>query len=237
MKLVLLPVIIVALLILGGGGYFLVRNLRSPEPPPPPPAPAQSVPAPAQSVPAPAITQPPPAEAKLVPSTPTSSSEDKVIGFYQAIAEVAATGESREVVLTFTEAEVNEQAGKIMTQMEIPADIPLEIKSVSIDLQPGNNLLTVVDTTILGFGAKLKVDTSVSIRDGRPDVSINKVSFGMIPVPGAVKDQIVSLIRQQTDRILVALTEAGTGVVDLEFIDITIDEDILSVTVLISKTE
>ncbi len=222
MKLILLPVIIAALLILGGGGYFLVRNIQSPEPSPPPPAPA--------------ATQPPPAKTAPEPTPP--SFEDKVTDFSQAVAEVAATGESREVTLTFTEAEVNEQAGKIMTQMEIPADIPLEIKGVSIDLQPGNNLLTVADTTILGFSAKLKVNTGVSIREGRPDISINDISFGMIPVPGTVKDKIVALIGQQTDRMLVALTEAGTGGgVDFEFIDITIDEDMLSVTVLISKTE
>ncbi|MCH8864434.1 MAG: hypothetical protein IIB13_03595 [Chloroflexi bacterium] len=222
MKLILLPVIIAALLILGGGGYFLVRNIQSPEPSPPPPAPA--------------ATQPPPAKTAPEPTPP--SFEDKVTDFSQAVAEVAATGESREVTLTFTEAEVNEQAGKIMTQMEIPADIPLEIKGVSIDLQPGNNLLTVADTTILGFSAKLKVNTGVSIREGRPDISINDISFGMIPVPGTVKDKIVALIGQQTDRMLVALTEAGTGGgVDFEFIDITIDEDMLRVTVLISKTE
>ncbi len=237
MKLILLPVIVVALLVLGGGGYFLVRNIQFPEPPPLPTAPVQPAPVPAQSVPTPAITPPPPAEVKPAPSTPTSPSEDKVVGFYQAIAEVADTGESREVILTFTEAEITEQANEIMTRMEIPADIPLEIKGVSIDLQPGNNMLTTADTTILGFGAKLKVDTSVSIREGRPDVSINKISFGMIPVPGMVKEKIVALISQQTDQMLVALTEAGTGGgVDLEFTDITIDEDTLSITVLISKT-
>ncbi len=221
MKLILLPVIIVALLILGGGGYFLVRNLRSPELPPPPPAPVQPAPPPTETTPAP----PPP------------SFEDRVTDFRQAVVEVADTGESREVILTFTEAEITEQADKIMTRMEIPADIPLEIKGVSIDLQPGNNMLTIADTTILGFDAKLKVNTGVSIRAGRPDISINEVSFGMIPVPGMVKEKIVALISQQTDRMLVVLTEAGTGGVDLEFIDMTIDEDMLSVTVLISKTE
>jgi hypothetical protein len=122
--------------------------------------------------------------------------------------------------------------------MEIPADIPLEVNSVSIDLQPGNNLLTVADTTILGFGANLKVDTNVSIKDGQPDITVNEVSFGMIPVPGTVKDQIVALISQQMDQMLVTLTESGTGSgVDLEFKDMTIDEDTLSVTVLLSKTE
>lgn len=221
MKLILLPVIIVALLILGGGGYFLVRNLRSPELPPPPPAPVQPAPPPTETTPVP----PPP------------SFEDRVTDFRQAVVEVADTGESREVILTFTEAEITEQADKIMTRMEIPADIPLEIKGVSIDLQPGNNMLTIADTTILGFDAKLKVNTGVSIRAGRPDISINEVSFGMIPVPGMVKEKIVALISQQTDRMLVVLTEAGTGGVDLEFIDMTIDEDMLSVTVLISKTE
>lgn len=224
MKLILLPVIIVALLILGGGGYFLVRNLRSPE-----------LPLPVQPEPAPAVTPPPPAE--TIPAAPPPSFEDRVTEFRQAVVKVAGTGESREVTLTFTEAEITEQADKIMTRMEIPADIPLEINGVSVDLQPGNNMLTIADTTILGFDAKLRVNTGVSIRDGRPDISINEISFGMIPVPGMVKEKIVALISQQTDRILVALTEAGTGGVDLEFIDITIDEDILRVTVLISKTE
>ncbi|MEE8419832.1 MAG: hypothetical protein V3R92_00060 [Dehalococcoidales bacterium] len=228
MKLILLPVIIVALLVLGGGGYFLVRNIRFPEPPPPP--------APVQPAPAPAAIPPPPAE--TAPAAPPLSFEDRVTDFRQAVVEVAATGESREVILTFTEAEITEQADKIMTRMEIPADIPLEINGVSIDLQPGNNMLTTADTTILGFDAKLKVNTGVSIRAGRPDISINEVSFGMIPVPGRVKEKIVALISQQTDRMLVALTEAGAGGgVDLEFIDMTTDEDTLSVTVLISKTE
>ncbi|MEE8318525.1 MAG: hypothetical protein V3R36_02675 [Dehalococcoidales bacterium] len=227
MKLILLPVIIAALLILGGG-YFVIRNIQLPEPPPPP-VPVQPPP------PAPAAVPPPPAEPAPAPQ-PTSL-EDQVTGFRQAVAEVAATGESREVILTFTEAEMTEQANRVMTRMEIPADIPLEIKGATIDLQPGNNMLTVADTTILGFDASLKVNTGVGIRDGRPDISVNDISFGMIPVPGAVKEKITALISQQTDQMLVALTEAETGGVDLEFIDMTTDEDTLSITVLVSKTE
>ena len=220
MKLILLPVIIAALLILGGGGYFLARNIQFPEPPPPP---------------APVQPAPPPAEPAPVPQPP--SVEDQVTGFRQAVIEVAATGESREVILTFTEAEISEQADGVMSRMEIPADIPLEIRGASIDLKPGNNMLTVADTTILGFEASLKVNTGVGIRDGRPDISVNDINFGMIPVPGAVKEKITALISQQTDRMLVALTEAETGGVDLEFIDMTTDEDTLSITVLVSKTE
>ena len=98
-------------------------------------------------------------------------------------------------------------------------------------------MLTVADTTILGFEASLKVNTGVGIRDGRPDISVNDINFGMIPVPGAVKEKITALISQQTDRMLVALTEAETGGVDLEFIDMTTDEDTLSITMLVSKTE
>lgn len=220
MKLILLPVIIAALLILGGGGYFLARNIQFPEPPPPP---------------APVQPAPPPAEPAPVPQPP--SVEDQVTGFRQAVIEVAATGESREVILTFTEAEITEQADGVMSRMEIPADIPLEIRGASIDLKPGNNMLTVADTTILGFEASLKVNTGVGIRDGRPDISVNDINFGMIPVPGAVKEKITALISQQTDRMLVALTEAETGGVDLEFIDMTTDEDTLSITMLVSKTE
>ncbi len=227
MKFILLPVIIASLLILVGG-YFVIRNIQLPEPPPPP-VPVHPPP------PAPAAVPPPPAEPAPAPQ-PTSL-EDQVTGFRQAVAEVAATGESREVILTFTEAEMTEQANRVMTRMEIPADIPLEIRGATIDLQPGNNMLTVADTTILGFDASLKVNTGVGIRDGRPDISVNDISFGMIPVPGAVKEKITALISQQTDRMLVALTEAETGGVDLEFIDMTTDEDTLSITVLVSKTE
>lgn len=226
MKLILLPVIIAVLLILGGGGYFLARSIWFPEPPPAP-EPVQP------PSPAPAAVPPPPAEP--APESPLPSLEDQVTGFRQAVAEVVATGESREVILTFTEAEITEQIDKIMTRMEIPADIPLEIKGARIDLQPGNKMLTVADTTILGFDAKLKVNTGVGIRDGRPDISVNDISFGMIPVPGAVKEKITALISQQTDQMLVALTEAETGGVDLEFIDMTTDEDTLSITVLVSK--
>ncbi len=208
MKIVIIPLVIVALLILGAGGYFVFRAVDFAEPPQPAPAP------------------------------PASTAGDSLTDFQQAVAEVAETGESQEVMLTFTEAEVNAQADEIMTGMEIPEDIPLEVNSVSIDLKPGNRLLTVADTTVLGFGATLEADAVISIRDGQPDVSIDEISFGAIPVPGSVKEEIVALIRQQIDQVLLDLagSAAGSGV-ELDFKTITVDEDKLTVTVLISKQE
>lgn len=224
MKIVIIPLVIVALLILAAGGYFVLRAVDFDEPPSPPPAPTTP-------------TQPP-AEVEPAPPPPASTPGDSLTDFQQAVAEVAETGESQEVVLTFTEAEVNARADEVMTGMEVPEDIPLELNSVSIDLKPGNRLLALADTTILGFDATLEVDAVISIRDGQPDVSINEISFGTIPVPGSVKEEIAELIRQQIDRVLLDLagSAAGSGV-ELDFQDITTDEDKLTVTVLISQQE
>ena len=167
---------------------------------------------------------------------PAPSFEEKIEDFRQAIADVSATGESKEIILVFTEAEVNDQAAKMLTQVEMPEDIPLEVKSVHIDLQTNNNLVTEADTVTYGVGVTIKVKTQVSIQEGKPDVEIIDISFGLIPLPGTVKDKIVELITQRVDDLLIQLTEAeigGNGKVGLEFTDINIQEEKVTITVII----
>jgi len=180
---------------------------------------------------------PPPSENISPVEPPVPSLEEQVASFRQTIVDVSTTGESQEVSLVFTEADVNAQAAMILTQVEIPEDIPLEIKSIHIDLQADNNLLMEAETAILGFGVTLEARAQVSIKEGEPDITITDVSFGSIPIPGAVKDQIVTFITQKMDEILVQMTESAIGgqEIDLEFKDINVQEEKLTITVIVKK--
>ena len=225
--LVIISITAAALLILAGAGYLVLSNLFPPEPPSPGATQATPPPPPKES-------KPPP------PKQPAPGLEEKVENFMQAIADVSATGKSKEVTLVFTEAEVNDQAAKLLTQVEIPGDIPLEVKGVHIDFQTDNNLVTEAETVTYGFPVTIKVKTKVGIKEGKPDVEITDVSFGFIPLPETIKDRIVALITQKIDDLLVQLTESGiggTGKVDLEFTEISIQQEELTITAIIKPKE
>jgi len=220
--LVIISITAAVLLILAGAGYLVLSNLSPPEPPSPG---------------ATQTTPPPPKESKPPPAKqPAPSFEEKVENFMQAIADVSATGESKEVTLVFTEAEVNDQAAMLLAQVEIPEDIPSEVTGVHIDFQTGNNLVTEAETVTYGFPVTIKVKTQVGVKEGKPDVEITDVSFGFIPLPETIKDRIVAFITQKIDDLLVQLTESGiggTGKVDLEFKEISTQQEELTINVII----
>ena len=234
-KLIIITAIVFIII---GGGYIVFSNFFSSEPPPKDEAPAEP-----PATPDATLTTPPAPPKESAPPPPTEPPapdyEEKVTDFRQAVADVLASGESQEVTLVFTEAEVNDQAAKLVAQMETPEDIPLEVKSVHIDLQPGNNLLTEAETAILGFGVTLEVSSQVSISEGKPKVTTTDVSFGAIPipVPGAVKDAVVEFITQRTDELMVQLTQTTVGGdgIDFEFKEINTQEEKVTITVLIRK--
>ena len=232
--LVITSITVAALLIIAGVGYFILSNLSPPEPPTPSPAAAEPPPPPSESAP-----PEPPAPVKES-EPPAPSFEEKIEDFIKAMADVSASGESKEVTLVLTEAEVNQQAAMVLAQAEIPEDIPLEIKSVHLDLQADNNLVNEVETVTYGFEVTIKVKTKVGIKEGKPDVEITDVSFGFIPLPAAVKDKIVDFLKQKIDDSLVQLTETGiggNGKVDLEFKDINVQEEDITITVIIKPKE
>ena len=183
------------------------------------------------------LTKPPSRKSVSPPEPSAPSFEEKITSLKQTVTYVITTGESQEVTLVFTEAEVNDQATKILTQVEIPEDIPLEVNSVHIDLKAGNNLLTEAETNILGLGVTLKARSQVSLNEGEPEVTVTNVSFGFIPLPGAVKDKITAFITQKTDELLVQLTKATIDAngIDLEFKEVNIQEDKVTITALIKK--
>ena len=230
--LVIISITAAVLLILAGAGYFVWSNLFPPEPPSPGATQATPPPPPKEE------------EGKTPTEQPAPGLDEKIEDFIKAIADVSATGESKEVTLVFTEAEVNDQAAMLLAQVEIPEDIPLEVKSVHIDFQTDNNLVTEAETTtyVLGatVGVTIKVKTQVGVKEGKPDVEITDVSFGFIPLPETLKDRIVAVITQKIDELLVQLTETGiggNGKVDLEFKDINVQEEEMTITVIIKPKE
>ena len=204
-------------------GYFLLSS------PPLPESPALGA----------TSTEPPTPPRENIPPSgqPPLSFEQKLESLREAIADVCATGESREVTLVFTETEANDQAAKRLAQTEIPEDIPLEVSSVHIDFQTDNNLLTEAKTVAYGLiKFTIKVKAQVSIEAGKPRVDVTKVSFGFVPLPELLKDRITGLITQQIDDLLSQITGAQLGCngkVALEFVDIATQESTATVTVII----
>ena len=232
MKIFIGIVAVIGLLVVAVTAYFIMSNLPQPAPTPAA-APAEPTPPPAELPAQPKESPPPPV------AEPPEGIEGKVEQFVQDVADVIATGESKEVTIVFTEAEVNEQAGRLLAQTEIPEDIPIEIKSIYIDLQADNNLATELGTASYGFEFKIKVKTNVGVKEGKPDVVITDISFGFIPLPTIVKEKITDFIREKIDGLMVQLTEAEVGGegIDLEFKDIRVQPEEMTVTLLIKPRE
>ena len=222
--------VVAVLVVVAGVDYFL----------PDKPSPAESPPA-QQPAPTGESETPPAQPAPAVTSEPPPTFEQKIEDLIEAVVEVARTGESREVTVIFTEAEANDKGAELLTQTEIPADIPLEIKDVHIDFKTDNKVFIDIDTVIsYGFSIEvtIKVKTQVSIKEGKPAVEVTDVNFGFVPLPGAIKERITGLIQQKTEDIFDQMTRSELGAeVDLEFKDINIQEETATITLLIKPIE
>lgn len=184
--------------------------------------------------------QPVPAEGPAPPSLDEAPIETGIDGLNNVVAEVYATGEPREVAIVITETEANNKAAELITTTEITADIPLEIESIHLDLQPDNMVLVEAQSALFGrLETTIRATTRVSIVEGKPRVEITRISFGFVPVPQALKDKIVSLVTENLDEFTAQLVTAGTsdsGKVSLELRGISIRQDDLTITAVIAYT-
>ncbi len=223
--LVITSTVTVLLILSVGVAYPILNN-------PTPAEPAPQVTAPVEQPAPPVESKPPPA-----PAPPPPTFEQKIENFNEAIAEVFDTGERKEITLAFTEAEVNEQAAKLLAHIEMPADIPLEIEAVDIDFQADNKVITEARSIIYDrFKVTIKAKAQVSIEEGEPEVEVTSISFGFVPLPKSLRDRIVALGMQKVDAVQAQLTRAGAGgngKVDLEFTNINIQESNISATLLV----
>jgi len=181
-------------------------------------------------------TQPQPAPQTSPQPPPPPTFEEKIDRLKQAITDACHTGQSQPLTLPFTEAETNEQATKFLTRLKLPEDIPLEVKSIQIDFQADNNVAVEAKSVIYDkLKATIKANAHVSIKDGKPDVELTRVSFGFVRLPRAVRDKIIGLVPQKIEALLNYLAETETecrGKVNLEFTGITIGETEATVSVI-----
>lgn len=221
--LVITSFVIAGLLILAGVGYVIGRNLSPAEPP------RQVTPPVEQSAPS--------GESKPTSEPPAPSFEQQAEDFMTAIADVCASGESKEATLVVTETEANNLAAQMLVQVEIPEDIPLEIKSVHLDFETDNNVAAEIDSVLYGFKVTIKSRAHISVEENKPKVEVVDISFGFIPLPQAIKDRVVVYFTQEIDNLLSQLTERtidcnGTTV-GLELKEISVQPGKMTVTVII----
>ncbi len=225
---VLITMLVIALLLLGGFLAIVVfanvfeREAAFTTAPIPQPQPA----------PTPAPT-PAPASAP-VPAPSGSSFEGKLKSLEQTVNQVRTTGQAQEVTIVLTEAEVNDQATKTLAQSPQPPDSPFKVLSVRVDLKPDNNLNAELQAQAMGFNVPIKVGLNAGVKEGKPDVKITGINFGMLPVPQTMKDQIAAAIAQNINDLVVQMTQGGVGGgVAFEFKSITIRESDMTIVALI----
>lgn len=226
MKIIIGVAAIVVVVLLGVVGYNAYSKITPPSPPPAPPAPTPTpTPKPSpQPSPAPPATQ-----------TPPSNIEQKVSDLAQAIQDVAKTGTPKKVTLSFTEAEINAQITAMLPQVKLPPEIPVELKSVRVDLLTNNQLAADIGASLMGFSTTIKLKGRVSVVGGQPKLDITDANFGLIPVPQTMKDQLVAMISQNFAQMLFQIPQsaAGGSGVTIEYTDMTIQQDTLTATVLV----
>jgi hypothetical protein len=229
MKVIIIIVAIIALAGAGVGGYLIANKLNTPSPPQPAPTTPVSAPSPAPApAPSPAPTPTP------APPAPTAQNfEQKIESLQDVISRVQTSGKSEEVTLAFTEAEVNEQAKALLTQM--PPDSQFKVTSVKIDLKPNNVIAAELGAVAAGISLPIKVNVQVSVISGKPDLKITSINFGFIPLPQSVKDQVSATLAKSLDDMLMHMMQTGAGGgIALEFKTITIRENDMTMTVLIN---
>ena len=246
--LIIIAVFCILVAIVAALDYFVLHQFFAA-----PPATEQSAPS-AASVAPPVAEQPTPSAASIAPTEkaapaqppitqPPKSLEQSIADLTDAITDAAASGESQEIIMIISEAEANATAAEMLTLVEVPGDIPLEIISVSVDFKPGNIVLTTIETNIqvvLSFNIDVEVTSQVDVTDGKPAVAITDINFtGSALLPQSLKDQITGYFTQQIEDVLTQVTEVDVGggeKVILEYKDINIQEDEATVTVVASPT-
>ncbi len=226
--LIVITAVIVLFVLLAGLDFFILHKFF-------PGSPAVGQPAPAK---APIEKAAPPQASQPLITQPPKSLEQNISSLKDAITEAAASGENQEVTLVLSETEANSQATQMLAQTEMPEDIPLEINGIHVDFQPGNKVVTQIDTTIqavFSIPVDIEVTSQVSIDEGKPSVTVTDVSFfGSGLLPQSLKDRITGFITGEIDNLLTRVTEVevGDGKVVLEYKDIDIQEEIATVTVI-----
>lgn len=133
--------------------------------------------------------------AEVKPSTEAVASLDqKIAEVEKAVA--SAQKESKPVPMTLRVTE-EELTSKAAHWLEQSADSSaFQVRDPQIHLLPGE-IVSTGRVNWNGLDSPLVVTAQVRVQGGKPEVAVQSVELGGLPVPGSVKDQIVDMIHEQ----------------------------------------
>ena len=139
--------------------------------------------------------------AEVTVSTESAASLDEKIGGIETVAaSTQATSKPTPVTLRVTEQELTSKAAELISRSS--GHSQYEAKNVQIHLLPGEVLAT-ASVRVSGFDLPLTIKARVEAEDGKPKVTVTEADLGPLPLPGNLKDQIVSVFQTELSQIWV----------------------------------
>ncbi len=160
----------------------LLLTRQAAEPSSLPPAPATAAP---QPPPGPSTTQ-----EKTLPSL-----QDQLASVEQKIQETQKSGQRQEVKVTVTEATANAELARALQSQQITS-----VKDAKLYFREGY-MEIVLTTEVAGFTLSPRIKATVTVAAGKPQINVQSIDLGSLPLPGAIKDQVSKMIADQLSKI------------------------------------
>ena len=151
------------------------------------------------------------AEAKpvLVTYEAAQRLDNKIEALRREIDEASAMGRRIEVTLVITE----EEATSKVVQLSNSGEVNLDIKYAQIHFSDGKAYC--FGTVDLVIKMNISLEAKIEVVDGEPDITIEGLHIGRLPIPGTLVDQVMSAVmnhyQERLDNLRVNLEEITIG--------------------------
>lgn len=132
----------------------------------------------------------------LVTQEAAESLDHKIEQFQREIAEASAMAGHREVTLVITEEEITSKAAQLAAAGRFPVDIDY----VQIHFSDGRVCgFALAD---LGIDVQVGIQARIGVNEGKPDIKIESLNFGRLPISGTLIDQVMTALMRQMEEPL-----------------------------------
>ena len=159
-----------------------------------------------------------PDELEDVTASPTASErfDSKIEGIRQEIEEAQASGHNRDLLLIITEEEATSKAA----QLAADGELPLEMNYIQIRFHDGMIQASAMADMIIDV--QVFIQARVGVSDGKPDIAIESLYLGKLPIPKTLIDQVMVAVMTQLDE---QLEESP-----VELRDVTVEDGLFTIT-------
>jgi len=144
-------------------------------------------------------SRPPAIKSEMRPveiSTVATSLEQKVKSFQQEVEEAARAGEEKPVKLEITEGELTSKLNQFIQEQTSKEELPVEVKNIQVNVKDGE-LLLAGEAKVAGVKFQGGAKATIRAEDGEIKLEVSKVDLGRLPLPGKVKEKVMSLIPEE----------------------------------------